>query len=258
MDPITPSTGVKHLDTSPSNCIPAFNGSKSVRHLFTACNWKWTECNLSGYINSTCFGKKIIQILSISKSRAENVYSFNKLNWWREITLRTLTMSWSNSRSQKTKVLVVTLEIRSQGSNGVWFSNFSPSNWTPAGNVVTSGVVYPEKLKSDLTKILHKWEKNRYKKNVSKYGRVIHHTGAQGWITSLHLFICINICQRQFEAAHPNLGSSQPTYLQASNGRNGDLIRRPFVPFTPLMTSSTLLTFIWPCRLIVMKKILTK
>ena len=77
IDPFIPPTGVKHLGdslvhTSPGNCIAVFNSSASVKHLFTAFNSKWTKCHLSVYINSSLV-VKIIQILSVNKSRAEEI-----------------------------------------------------------------------------------------------------------------------------------------------------------------------------------------
>ena len=52
------------------NCSPVSTSSASV---ITASYSKWTKCHSSGYINSTALGQKIIKILFLNKSRAEEV-----------------------------------------------------------------------------------------------------------------------------------------------------------------------------------------
>ena len=77
IDPFTSPKGAKHLSDSLfhvflGNSIPEFNSSASVKHLFLQLPTQ-SELNFifSGYINSVPFGQKIIQILSLSWSKAE-------------------------------------------------------------------------------------------------------------------------------------------------------------------------------------------
>ena len=74
-DPFTPPLGVKYqndntVDISSGNWSPAYNSSASV---ITASCLKWPKCHTSSFMNSTPFGWKIIQMLSLNKSRAEKV-----------------------------------------------------------------------------------------------------------------------------------------------------------------------------------------
>ena len=88
----TPPTGVKHLGdnlvhTSPGNCITAFNSSTHVKHLFSQLLTQKELTSLLWLYKPQSFWSKIIQILSLSKSRTEeipligmkNVCSFNQL-----------------------------------------------------------------------------------------------------------------------------------------------------------------------------------
>ena len=99
INPLTPPTGMKHLCdtlvyTSPVNCIPVFNSSIGVKHIFTASNSKWTECHFSGYVHSNSFGQEWFKSclstgkeLKSSSDLNKNVYLLNNLRSNRGITL---------------------------------------------------------------------------------------------------------------------------------------------------------------------------
>ena len=102
IDPFTHPKGVKHLGanlvhTSPCNCIPVFNSSVSIKHLFSQFLIKseliitvlaiWTQPFLVKN-HSSLVSHEVKSWRTLSDWN-ENVYSFNKLNWYRGITPRT-------------------------------------------------------------------------------------------------------------------------------------------------------------------------
>ena len=92
IDPFTPPTSVKPLSdslvhTSPGNCIPVFNSSTSVKHIFTASNSKWMEGHFSGYMHSTYFGQESI------KSCSQQVKSWRSSSDWKIFFTHLITLS---------------------------------------------------------------------------------------------------------------------------------------------------------------------